>query len=193
MSSNDILIATKDGVVIAWAIRKKPVQEQRDAGLIKEMKGTPCKPNPNKAGNFIPVYINFDATEDVEVDGELKPARTEGMPRAVYIKSWMTDTYGFTEDCQGCAAKRAGMRVSKTHSATCRKRIEEEIEKTERGQKAKAKADERWVHWAASEVEKNEARGNHKDTQEEPKAAEYKVRRSQRQQRYQFQKTKMAT
>ena len=50
------------------------------------------------------------------------------------------------------------MSVSKTHSAMCRKRIEAEIEKTERGQKAKAMADERWVHWAASEVEKSEDR-----------------------------------
>ena len=93
----------------AWAIRKKPVGEQWDAGLIKEMRGTPCKPNPNKAGNFIPVAINFDTTEDVEVDGDFRPARTEGMPRAVYIKGWMMETYGYTEDCSGCAAKRAGM------------------------------------------------------------------------------------
>ena len=89
------------------------------------MKGTPSNSNPKKAGNFIPVYIKFDGTEDVEVDGKVKPARTEGMPRAVYIRGWMTDTCGFTEDCQGCAAKRAGMSVSKTHSATGRKRKEE--------------------------------------------------------------------
>ena len=48
-SSNEILIGTREGVVRAWAIRKMPVGEQWDAGLIKEMKGTPCKPNPNKA------------------------------------------------------------------------------------------------------------------------------------------------
>ena len=114
-SSNEILIGTREGVVRAWAIRKMPVGEQWDAGLIKEMKGTPCKPNPNKAGNFIPVYINFDATEDVEVDGELKPAQTEGIPRVAYIKGWMTDAHGFTEGCQGCAVKQAGMSVPKTH------------------------------------------------------------------------------
>ena len=115
-SSNEILIGTREGVVRAWAIRKKPEGEQWDAGLIKEMKGTPCRPNPNKAGNFIPVAINFDTTEDVEVDGDVRPARTEGMPRAVYIKGWMMETYGYTEDCSGCAAKRAGMSVAKTHT-----------------------------------------------------------------------------
>ena len=87
-----------------------------DTGSIKEMKGTPCRPNPNKAGNFIPVAINFDTTEDVEVDVDVRPARTEGMPRAVYIKGWMMETYGYTEDCSGYAAKRAGMSVAKTHS-----------------------------------------------------------------------------
>ena len=63
--------------------------------------------------------------------------------------------------------------------------IEDGIEKTERFQKADGKADERWVHWAASEVEKNEDIGNRTDTggaessgvqrEDDPQAAEVPV------------------
>ena len=34
-SFNEIFLGTKDGLVRAWSKRKKPVQEQQDAGLIK--------------------------------------------------------------------------------------------------------------------------------------------------------------
>ena len=43
----------------------------------------------------------------------------------------------------------AGVRVATTHSATCRKRMEKEIGKTEKDLQAKAKADELWIHWTA--------------------------------------------
>ena len=37
-----------------------------------------------QARTFILVHINFDATEELEGDGEVKPAMTDGMPSAVY-------------------------------------------------------------------------------------------------------------
>ena len=45
-NSNEIYIGTKGGVVRAWAIRKKPEGEQWDGKLIKEMVGTPARPDP---------------------------------------------------------------------------------------------------------------------------------------------------
>ena len=83
-----------EAVVRAWAIRQKQVQEHWDAGLMDEMKGSLKIANPNRQGAFSPVNIRFDGTEEVEVDGEVKPARIEGLPRAEYIKGWMTETYG---------------------------------------------------------------------------------------------------
>ena len=44
------LIGIKEGVIRAWAIRKKPASEQWDGDLIKNMKGTPAKPNPQSQG-----------------------------------------------------------------------------------------------------------------------------------------------
>ena len=37
-----------------------------------------------------------------------------------------------------------------------RQRLEAEIGESKRGQKAKAKADERWAHWTCRELEKHE-------------------------------------
>ena len=72
------------------------------------MKGTPGKPNPAKPGMQIPVSINFEEHGDeVEADAR-KPARTEDKPRGLYIKNWMLDEYGYTEECPGCAANKAG-------------------------------------------------------------------------------------
>ena len=68
------LIRTVEAVVSAWLPEKKPLYGQRDMGLIKQKKGIPGRPNPNRPGASIPVHINFDATEEVEVWGEVKPA-----------------------------------------------------------------------------------------------------------------------
>ena len=94
----------------------------------------------------------------MKVHVDVKPVRTEGMPRAVYISGWMMEMFSYTEDCSGDVATRAGMSVAKTHSAICSKRMEEEIGRTERGQKVMAKSDERWIHRTANEIKKKEAK-----------------------------------
>ena len=66
----------------------------------------------------------------------------------------MLQTYGYAGDCPGCDAKRAGLSVSKPHSTSCRKRVEEEIVKDPRGQEARERADERWKQWEAREAAK---------------------------------------
>ena len=45
-SSNENVIGTTEGVVNAYAIRRKPDDETWDANMIEEMKGTPRPPNP---------------------------------------------------------------------------------------------------------------------------------------------------
>ena len=83
-SSNERLIGANKTVVIAGATREKAIQEQWDAVVIKEMNGPQDRSNTHRPHDFIPVNINFDGTEDVEVDGEVNPATIEGMPRAEY-------------------------------------------------------------------------------------------------------------
>ena len=100
-NSNEILVGTRDGVVRAWAIRKKPYEEQWDGDLIKNMKGTPAQPNPTKPGIVIPIRITFEEKPEDKEAEEHAPARTETKPRQVYIQSWMLDVFGYTDGCTG--------------------------------------------------------------------------------------------
>ena len=152
-NSNEILIGTREGVVRAWAIRKKPPEDQWDRELIKGMAGTPSKPNPRRPGLTIPITVNFDRQEEGEMPEECKAARNEHKPRSIYILPWMLESYGYSGDCPGCDSKRAGLSTSKPHSVNCRKRIEQEIANDPRGQEALERADERWKQWAAREAE----------------------------------------
>ena len=78
----------------------------------------------------------------------------EGRPRSIYILPRMLADYGYTDECPGCAAKKAGLAVSKPHSAACRKRVEEKIGEDPRGKETKERADEKWKQWAAREADK---------------------------------------
>ena len=171
-SSNEIVIGTREGVVRAWAIRKMPREEQWDGELIKGMKGTPARPNPATSSPTIPVTIHFEEKMIEDDADEKKKARKEDKPRGVYIMGWMLQEFGYTDDCPACRAKRAGLSNHKLHTEVCRKRIEEALAKDEKGKQTIERADERWMHWTASKIEKDDK----KSQQEE--AAKEKVQNS---------------
>jgi hypothetical protein len=172
-NSNEVLIGTRSGVVRAFAVRKKPAEEQWDAKLIKEMKGTPAQPNPGRPGSVIPVHIRFDEESGGAKEvPEVREARTEVKPRGLYIKNWMLEEHGFTEDCPGCQTKSAGLRVQKPHSEKCRTRMEEAIGGNERGRQVQERTEERWLHWAAKEMEKDAERKREAEAGAEAGAAE---------------------
>ncbi len=68
--SNEVLIGTDNGVVKAFAVRKKPKEEQWNGERIKHMKGTPARPNPRRVGAEVPVHVRFGE----EFDDEEPPA-----------------------------------------------------------------------------------------------------------------------
>ena len=53
--TNEVLVGTKSGVVRAYAVRRMPEGERWDGHFIKELKGTPQKPDPNAPGNDLPI------------------------------------------------------------------------------------------------------------------------------------------
>ena len=55
-------------------------------------------------------------------EGDARPARKEGIPRAVYIKGWMMETY---------ASQKGGPACGETDVAECWTGMEKEIGKTE--------------------------------------------------------------
>ena len=84
-SSNETLIGTRQGVVRAWAIRKQSPEDRWDSILIKEMRGTPQKPNPNKPGGNIPVKITFDAVPQGIVPPIIVPAGRKKHQAKIYV------------------------------------------------------------------------------------------------------------
>ena len=70
--SNEVLIGTRTGVVRAWAVKRKPEEDRWDKTLIKNMKGTPARPDPSSGGIEIPTRVYLPRTEDEE---EVKEVR----------------------------------------------------------------------------------------------------------------------
>ena len=79
-TSNEVLIGTRTGVVRAWAIRRKVEEERWDIALIKNMKGTPAKPDPASSGIEIPIRICLPKSTEEE-ETEWRRPRQEDRPR----------------------------------------------------------------------------------------------------------------
>ena len=59
------------------------------------------------------------------------------------ITAAMLAKYGYTEGCEGCRYKRAGLADAKTHSERFRQRIAEAMGEMEEGRRVMGKQDER--------------------------------------------------
>ena len=130
-SSNEAIIGTPDGAVRAYAIRRQDEGNRWQGDRVKNMKGTPSQPDPNKPGLTIPVRVRFDPiAADIPVeelgDHEVVSRRERITPKTL-------ETYRYTKGCDGCLYKRAGLGESKNHSEACRRRIQE-LRQSDRGQ-----------------------------------------------------------
>ena len=65
-SSEEILIGTDSGVARARTVIRQAEDCRWDADMIKNMKGTPQQPNPERPGLQIPIRINFDPVDNTE-------------------------------------------------------------------------------------------------------------------------------
>ena len=134
MRSNESVVGTDQGVVKAFAIKRMTTKERWDYMAVKNMPGTLMGPDPNKPGrDRVPIRIEARVDRDAEQpsgsDGKEKQVRRMKITKKVLEKT------GFTEGCEGCRYMQAGMDEQREHSEVCRKRIEEEIGKTEDGQR----------------------------------------------------------
>ena len=81
------------------------------------------------------VPIRIEARVEREVE---KPSGSDGrrkQVRRMKITKKVLEKTGFTEGCEGCRYMQAGMDEQREHSEKCRQRIEEELAKTEEGQR----------------------------------------------------------
>ena len=143
-SSNEALIGTENGVVRAWAVKRRQEEERWDAKRILEMQGTPARPNPQSPGVDVPVHIHLPQESEVPLPGEPPPARVETAPRRTYLKARDFEKHGYTEGCEGCRRLRTGGMGARPHTETCRNRMEERLKEEDdpRWRRAKEKLDE---------------------------------------------------
>ena len=130
-SNNEVLIGTESGVVRAYAVKRLSADERWSAEAIKAMKGTPQQPDPKKPGLIIPSSVRFEEKDDDE-EVEDETVEREVIRRRIRLSKKTRSKYGYTEDCEGCRAQKAGL-VPRNHSETCRSRVSEEMKKTEEG------------------------------------------------------------
>ena len=141
-SSNEVYIGTRNGVVRAYKVKRRDAQSQWDAELIKQMRGTPRQPDPNKPGYSIECQINFDP-ESKEPHVEIQTNRPELDIRRMRITPAILREFGYTVGCEGCRYKQAGLADGRNHSERCRARIFEALGETEEGKKIRERETER--------------------------------------------------
>ncbi len=124
--SNEVYVGTKNGVVIARSIMRKPGPDKWDKKQLDEMQGLPWEPIPGKGERqALPMAIEIWPERDVRVPPAV--VVTGGpTPRETYIGKRQLGKHGFTPGCAGCKAARKGARPV-AHSSHCRKRIYEEM------------------------------------------------------------------
>ena len=143
-SSNEHLIGTPGGVVKAYSIRRKIDEERWSKQAVEGMKGTPdqMKPGPGAVGGGgPPVDFGGGAMDDLEPDHVEKPPVLE--TRRFRITPTMLEEHGYTDGCDGCQRKRAGLRGHAAHSEVCRQRVAEALKQTAAGRAVRRREQER--------------------------------------------------
>ena len=162
--SSETLIGTVKGVVKASSIKRFGRSEQWDVNAILDMQGTPQRPDPTKPGLHIPVRIRLEP--EVPFDMPLmRPARDEAGPRRTYVMKRHFVEHGYTEGCEGCSRMSAGMK-GRPHTDGCRKRMYQELQKTEEGRDWMRGAEARIHEYLAEKVREDHEEQDEADRKE---------------------------
>ena len=129
-SSNEVLIGTPNGVVRAYSVTRREPEARWNADAIRNMKGTPQQPDPNKPSMNIPIRIQFDQAANAEPEPTVPP-RKERAPRRMRLTEALFQKYGYTDGCEGCTFRRANLGDHRAHSERCRTRMEEAVDADE--------------------------------------------------------------
>ena len=138
--NNEMAVGADRGSSRHTRFRERRKGERWDTDKIEAMMGTPDKPDPNKEGVGIPIMVHFDEGHKEEVKGG---ERGEEVAGRMYVTDDVIRKYGMTGGCEGCAARRSGMRKKASHSQTCRERIMDAMEGDEEGRRRRRYYDER--------------------------------------------------
>ena len=129
--SNESVIGTVQGVIKAFAVKRRPMRDRWNHQAVTEMPGALIRPNPTGPGHeHITISIEGraereEAKKDEAEDAESKDNHT----RRTIITRGIFETVGYTEHCEGCRYMQARMEEQTPHTGACRGGIEEEMVK----------------------------------------------------------------
>ena len=91
---------------------------------MKNMRGTPQRPNPNMPAIDIPIQISAEPENPEGEADDVRPPRCETRPRGEYLKPKDFKEFGYTDECRRLRIGNMGMRP---HTKECRERMEERL------------------------------------------------------------------
>eukprot|EP00435_Cladocopium_sp_Y103_P049982 s1685_g15.t1 len=133
-------IGTRDGVVRAWTVKRRPEDKRWIQEELNHLVGLPWQLRPPleaskkvELGGEISLQVEYQPPPAVE---DVKEKRRKGyVPRGIYIrKDVELQHFGYTPQCDGCDAAQRGL-GHRQHSRACKERIAAEMAKTNEGKK----------------------------------------------------------
>ena len=140
--SNEQIIGTREGTVRAYSMKRLDHTQCWDGAYLQELRGTPQQPDPLKPGIVIPIKVRFDPpVEEQPIPSAQEPQARQ--VRRMRISAPMLEKYGYSEACEGCRFRRAGLGESRNHTEECRSRIEKAMENDDEGRRKTLEQEER--------------------------------------------------
>ena len=136
--SGEIVVGTESGVIKTRTVQRKAYEHRWNKENMDMVGGVPWKVSPSEdseEGIMPAVDIGMEMPE-VGIPRAPKEDRRP-VPRRLYIRAKDIDRHGVTPNCKGCIATLRG-EGGVPHSDTCRKRLTDEIEKSDEGARAKS-------------------------------------------------------
>ena len=155
--SNEVLIGTTQGVVRAWAVKRRTDDERWSAEAVRTMQGVPPQPVPGRAGSQVPIRVRVDVDQDLEAEPHDLPRR-ENAPRRTRLERPHFEKHGWSDDCQGCRRAQAGLSQA-AHTEACRRRMEEAMYQDEADKARVESAEGRARDYLEREVGNHDAPG----------------------------------
>lgn len=171
-SSGEVIVGTKGGIFRTRTVQRKAKENRWDKNNLDLVGGVPWKTSREEEvdENVMPtIVVPMQYNDDIP---KPRVQEAEYIPRRLYIKKGDVEKYGMTPRCKGCLAAMRGAAAT-AHSEECRRRMTDEIGKTEPGkdrvQQAKARMQE--FEDRATKARKTEAHAQASSSASAPSAS----------------------
>ena len=134
-TTGEIIVGDERGVWATRTVRRKPEEERWQRENLERIVGVPWRKSEEEEGDGEGMRTDvrvMDKDYRERLEGE---ERAMPVPRRVYISKADLDRWGYTVGCPGCVSiiRRT---ARQGHTEACRKRMESELEETEKARGA---------------------------------------------------------